>query len=310
MDLARRTTRAFSEALSRSGIAADLYITQNDGTVLRADAALRFPVYSFASGPTNSMRGAAFLSRIDDAMVVDVGGTSADIGALRHGFPREANSVVEVGGVRTLFRMPDLLSLALGGGTLVAAEPLAVGPVSVGYRLTERAMVFGGGELTVTDVAVAAGLIDLGDRRRVASLPAGLVKAAIERIHAMLEEGVDRMKTDASPVPLIAVGGGCFLVPERLAGISEVVHVPHQAVANAVGAAIAQVSGEVDQIFQNLTRDEAIAEARRLAEDKAVTAGADPATLEVVEVEDLPIAYLPGNSLRTRIRVVGDIRAR
>src|SRR3989454_11298705 len=297
VDLARRTTRAFAEALHRSGIAGDLYITQNDSTGLRADAALRFPVYSFASGPTNSMRGAAFLSRIDDAMVVDVGGTSADIGALRHGFPCEANSVVEVGGGRTLFRMPDLLSLALGGGTLVAAEPLAVGPVSVGYGLTERAMVFGGGELTVTDVAVAAGLIDLGDRRRVASLPAGLVKAAIERIHAMLEEGVDRMKTDASPVPLIAVGGGCFLVPGRLAGISEVVHVPHQAVANAVGAAIAQVSGEVDQIFQDLTRDEAIARARRLAEDKAESAGADPATLKVVEVEDLPRAYLPGNSL-------------
>jgi N-methylhydantoinase A/oxoprolinase/acetone carboxylase beta subunit len=309
VDLARRTTEAFGEALRRSGITADLYITQNDGTVLRAETALHFPVYSFASGPTNSMRGAAFLSRIDDAMVVDVGGTSADIGALRHGFPREANNVVEVGGVRTLFRMPDLLSLALGGGTLVTPEPLVVGPVSVGYQLTERAMIFGGSELTVTDIAVAAGLIDLGDRRRVAALPAGLVKAAIDRIHAMIEEGVDRMKTDASAIPLIAVGGGCFLVPERLAGISEVVHVPHQAVANAVGAAIAQVSGEVDQIFQDLTRDEALARAQRLAEDKAESAGADPATLKVVEVEDLPIAYLPGNSLRTRVRVVGDIKA-
>jgi N-methylhydantoinase A/oxoprolinase/acetone carboxylase beta subunit len=205
--------------------------------------------------------------------------------------------------------MPDLLSLALGGGTLVQADPLVVGPVSVGYLLTERAMIFGGSALTVTDIAVAAGLIDLGDRRRVAGLPGGLVKAAIDRIHAMIEEGVDRMKTDASAIPLIAVGGGCFLVPERLAGISEVVHVPHQAVANAVGAAIAQVSGEVDQIFQDLTRDEALARAQRLAEDKAESAGADPATLKVVEVEDLPIAYLPGNSLRTRVRVVGDIKA-
>jgi len=307
VDLARRTTDAFTAALRRSGIVADLYITQNDGTVLRAGTALQFPVYSFASGPTNSMRGAAFLSRIDDAIVVDVGGTSADIGALRHGFPREANSVVEVGGVRTLFRMPDLLSLALGGGTLVEPEPLAVGPVSVGYQLTERGTVFGGSELTVTDIAVAAGLIDLGDRRRVAALPAALVKSAIARIHAMIEEGVDRMKTDASAVPLIAVGGGSFLVPERLAGISEVVRVPHQAVANAVGAAIAQVSGEVDQIFQDLPRDEALARARRLAEDRATSAGADPATLKVVEVEDLPLAYLPGNSLRTRVRVVGDI---
>jgi len=78
-------------------------------------------------------------------------------------------------------------------------------------------------------------------------------------------------------------------------------------VANAVGAAIAQVSGEVDQIFQNLPRDEAIGRARRLAEEQAVIAGAEPATLTLVEVEDLPLAYLPGNSLRVRVRVVGEI---
>jgi N-methylhydantoinase A/oxoprolinase/acetone carboxylase beta subunit len=307
IELARKTTRAFTEALRASGIAAPLYLTQNDGTVMLAEVAEAYPVYSFASGPTNSMRGAAFLSKRDEALVVDVGGTTTDIGSLRHGFPREANSVVEIGGVRTLFRMPDLLSLGLGGGTRVAREPLGIGPTSVGYRLTEQALVFGGDVLTVTDVAVAAGLIDLGDRARVASLPKALVDAALTRIRAMIEEGVDRMKTDAGEVPLIAVGGGSFLVPARLAGVSEVLNVPHQAVANAVGAAIAQVSGEVDQIFQDLTRDEAIARARRAAEDKAVAAGADRATINVVEVEDLPLAYLPGNSLRTRVRVVGDI---
>ena len=307
IELARKTTRAFTEALRASGIAAPLYLTQNDGTVMLAEVAEAYPVYSFASGPTNSMRGAAFLSKRDEALVVDVGGTTTDIGSLRHGFPREANSVVEIGGVRTLFRMPDLLSLGLGGGTRVAREPLAIGPTSVGYRLTEQALVFGGDVLTVTDVAVAAGLIDLGDRARVASLPAALVDAALVRIRGMIEEGVDRMKTDAGLVPLIAVGGGSFLVPARLAGVSEVLNVPHQAVANAVGAAIAQVSGEVDQIFQDLAREEAIARARRAAEDKAVAAGADRATINVVEVEDLPLAYLPGNSLRTRVRVVGDI---
>ena len=316
IELARTTTRAFTEALRASGIAAPLYITQNDGTVMLAEVAEAYPVYSFASGPTNSMRGAAFLSKRDEALVIDVGGTTTDIGSLRHGFPREANNVVEIGGVRTLFRMPDLLSLGLGGGTMVstaatgvstAAPSLTIGPASVGYRLTEQALVFGGDVLTVTDVAVAAGLIDLGDRKRVASLPAALVDEALARIRAMIEEGVDRMKTDAGEAPLIAVGGGSFLVPARLAGVSEVLNVPHQAVANAVGAAIAQVSGEVDQIFQDLSRDEAIGRARRAAEDKAVAAGADRATLNVVEVEDLPLAYLPGNSLRTRVRVVGEI---
>jgi N-methylhydantoinase A/oxoprolinase/acetone carboxylase beta subunit len=306
-DLAQATTQAFVAALRGSGIAAPLYLTQNDGTVMVAEEALAYPVYGFASGPTNSMRGAAFLSRLSDAIVVDVGGTTSDVGSLERGFPRQANNVVAVGGVRTLFRMPDLLSLGLGGGSLVNDEPLAVGPLSVGYELTARARVFGGDELTATDLAVAAGLIDLGDRGRVAGLSGPFVARCLQRVHAMIEEAVDRMKSDAREVPLIAVGGGSFLIPTRLPGISDIVRVEHHAVANAVGAAIAQVSGEVDQIFQGLSREAAIAEAQRLAEARAVRAGAAPASIHVVDVEDLPIAYLPGNSLRVRVRVVGDI---
>ena len=54
------------------------------------DYAERYPVATFASGPTNSMRGAAFLSGERDARVVDIGGTTSDVGILQHGFPREA----------------------------------------------------------------------------------------------------------------------------------------------------------------------------------------------------------------------------
>lgn len=306
--LANRTAEGFIQALGGSGIKAPLYITQNDGTVSLADQAARFPVHCFASGPTNSLRGAAFLSELKDAMVVDVGGTTSDVGCLRNGFPREANNNVEIGGVRTAFRMPDLLSIGLGGGTLIdPTDPNKIGPVSVGYQLAERALVFGGSELTGTDVAVAAGLIDLGDKGRVASLDKRFVAAALASCHAMLAEAVDRMKTEAGDVPLIAVGGGCFLVPEAMEGVSEVVHVPHQGVANAVGAAIAQVSGEVDQIFQSMKREEALERAHHIASERAVRAGAVPASLTVVDQEDIPLSYLPFNSLRVRVRVVGDI---
>jgi N-methylhydantoinase A/oxoprolinase/acetone carboxylase beta subunit len=307
VDLARDTVTAFTRALAEAGVRAPLYLTQNDGTVMPADQAQAFPVFSFASGPTNSMRGAAFLSGLDEAIVIDVGGTTTDIGALRHGFPREANNVIEVGGVRTLFRMPDLLSVALGGGTLVGAEPFAVGPRSVGYELPRRARVFGGDDLTCTDVAVALGLVALGDPARVRGLAPSLVEATRAHIHRLIEESVDRMKADAAEVPLVAVGGGAFLVPPGLPGISRVVQVPHHAVANAVGAAMAQVSGEADHIFRDLSRDDAIREARRQAEERAVKAGARADTLQVVEVEDLPLAYLPGNSLRVRVKVVGSI---
>jgi N-methylhydantoinase A/oxoprolinase/acetone carboxylase beta subunit len=309
-ELSRETIQAFERAIRESGIDAPLFITQNDGTVAEAAVAQRFPVYSFASGATNSMRGAAYLSGLDDAMVVDVGGTTTDVGQIKGGFPRESNAVVRIGGVRTLFRMPDLLSIGLGGGSHVAGDKPTVGPVSVGYKLTREARVFGGRQLTTSDIAVAAGLLDLGDRARVRDVDPAFAKRALAECARMVEESVDRMKTEAADVTLIAVGGGAFLVPETLAGVAKVVHVPHGDCANAVGAAIAQVSGEVDQIFRDLTRADAIAAATRLAADRAVAAGADRTSLRTIETEDMPLSYLPGNSLRVRVRMVGDVASR
>ncbi len=303
--LARQTVAAFTAAIAASGIAAPLFLTQNDGTVMTAETAAALPVVSFASGATNSMRGAAFLSGVSNAMVVDVGGTSTDIGQLRRGFPREANSVVTVGGVRTLFRMPDLTSIGLGGGSLVRRSPFAVGPRSVGFRLTTEALVFGGQTLTATDAAVAAGRTAIGDPAAVVGLPKGLVREVLAEAQKKIEDAVDRMKTEAGDVPLIAVGGGAFLVPDRPAGVSEVIRVPHGDCANAVGAAIARVSGETDRIYRDLARDDAIAMAEAEACERAVAAGADKASLETVDVEDMPLAYLPGNALRVRVRVAG-----
>jgi len=306
-DLARRTVNAFERALASSGIRAPLYLTQNDGTIARAEHASAFPIFSFASGPTNSMRGAAFLSKLNDAVVIDVGGTSTDVGCLHRNFPRQANNAVQICGVRTLFRMPDLLSIGLGGGSLVNYAPLRIGPDSVGFRLTDEAIAFGGSTLTLTDVAVAAGLIELGDRRKLAYMSPSLISDAMATVQRRIGEAADRMKLDAAPLPLIAVGGGSFLVPPQVPGFSEVVRVEHYTVANAVGAAISQVSGEIDRIFSGMSRDEAMAQAEELARKKAIEAGANGSTLELVDIEDLPLAYLPGNTLRVRARVIGRI---
>ena len=309
-DLARITIAGFQGAIAASRIDAPLYLTQNDGTVMSAETAARLPVMSFASGATNSMRGAAHLSGLADAMVIDVGGTSTDVGQLRRGFPREANSVVEIGAVRTLFRMPDLLSIGLGGGSIVGETPLRVGPDSVGYRLTEEALVFGGATLTATDAAVAAGIVEIGDPGKAAAVPRALAQAVLAAAREKLEDAIDRVKTEAGPVALIAVGGGAFLVPDRLLGVSQVIRVPHGDCANAVGAAIAQISGETDQVYREMTREDAIAAATAQAIERAVAAGAERASLETVDVEDMPLAYLPGNALRVRVRVAGAMRLR
>jgi N-methylhydantoinase A/oxoprolinase/acetone carboxylase beta subunit len=307
--LATDTVAAFRRAIAEMGITAPLFLTQNDGTLMNADFAEQYPVLTFASGPTNSMRGAAFLSGLKDAMVVDVGGTTSDVGALTHGFPREASVAVDIGGVRTNFRMPDTFSFGLGGGTLVLQDPLKIGPQSVGFRITQKALVFGGDTLTTTDIAVAAGIAEIGDPSLVKHLDKSLVEAALARIHEMSEAAVDRMKTSAEAVPVIVVGGGSILIHKKLAGASEMIKPDHFEAANAVGAAIAQISGEVDRVYSlsGLSRDQALDHAKQEASDKAIEAGADPNSIQIVDVEDVPLAYLPGNATRIRVKAVGDL---
>ena len=107
---------------------------------------------------------------------------------------------------------------------------------------------------------------------------------------------------------MIVVGGGSILVKDKV-GALDVLKPHHFAVANAVGAAIAQVSGEVDRVYSlaSIGRTEAIADARAKATAVAVAAGARAETIEVVDVEDVPLAYLPGNATRVRVKVVGEL---
>ena len=308
--LSERTVDAFGRALEKVGLTCPYYITQNDGTLMSREFVQSYPVLTFASGPTNSMRGAAFLSGKSDAIVVDVGGTTTDVGALVKGFPRPASTTVDVGGVRTNFRMPDIFAIGLGGGTIVSGkgEKLEIGPQSVGYKLTTDALIFGGDTLTTSDVAVALGLADFGDKGAIVNLQDDHLKAVRERINEMLVNAVERMRVSPDPIPVLAVGGGSILVPDHV-GDLPVIRPEYFSVANAVGAAIGQISGEVDRIFSldGKTREEALAEALKEATEKAIAAGARPDSIELLDQEDVPLAYLPGNATRIRLKVVGDM---
>ncbi|MEU4571896.1 hydantoinase/oxoprolinase family protein [Nonomuraea sp. NPDC023979] len=299
--LAGRTVAAFAEALAVAGIRAPLFLSQNDGTLMDVDHARRYPVATFASGPTNSMRGAAYLSGLTDCAVVDIGGTTTDVGILNGGFPREAAGEALVAEVRTNFRIPDVLSIGIGGGSIVAADG-SVGPRSVGYRLTAEALVFGGGTLTATDLAVAAGQAVVGDPARVTGVDH---ERPLKIIAERVAEAVDRMRTSAAPLPVVLVGGGSILVGE-LPGFADVRRPDHYEVANAVGAAIAQVGGEVDRVFSG-PRESVLAEAKNEAVARAERAGARAGSVRIVDVEELPLAYLPGDATRVRIKAVGDL---
>lgn len=308
-ELASEIVDGLTAAVRRQGIEAPIFLSQNDGTLMDEDYVRLYPVATFASGPTNSMRGAALTSGLATCAVVDVGGTTADIGLLINGFPRETANEVKVAGIRTNFRMPDVLSLGIGGGSIVDTETGEVGPESVGYRLTSEALVFGGSTLTATDIAVAAGRAEVGDASKVAHLDPALVQRVLDRIAERVAEAVDRMRTSPEPIPVVAVGGGSILLPDELELFGAVRRPENFAVANAIGASIAQVGGEIDKVYaiEPGRREESLAEVRAEAVDKAIAAGAAPQSVTIVDFDEVPIPYLPGNATRIRVKAVGDL---
>lgn len=314
LPLADRIVRVLGETLADLGLDCPFYLTQNDGTLMNVDYARKYPVLTIASGPTNSMRGASYLSGTKDALVIDVGGTTTDVGVLVDGFPRPAANVTEIAGVRTNFRMPDVYSLGLGGGTKVTLselETLKIGPESTGSHIRESAYVFGGDTLTMTDVIAATGVQAIGEKANVPLTSEGAWDV-LSHSEEMVTEVADRMKPSKEAIPAILVGGGSIIIPHLEKGISDVIRPEQASVANAIGAAIAQVGGEIDQIFSldgdGTSREAVVDEAKEAAKKQAVDAGADSQTVAIVELAEVPLAYLPGNASRFMVKAVGDLK--
>lgn len=311
--VAERFTDGFAKSLKEEGVTnAALYLSQNDGTLMTMEYAKKYPILTVACGPTNSIRGASYLSRIQNAVVIDVGGTTTDLGVIQNGFPRESSVAVTIGGVRTNFRMPDVFSIGLGGGSIVHQKEdgtVTVGPDSVGYRITEKALVFGGDVMTATDIAVRLGMAQIGDREKVSHIDPDFAKRVMDVIKAMVEEGIDAMKVSSQDVEVIMVGGGSLILPKELEGTSRSVVPEHAQTANAIGSAISKVSGTYEKLldFDVVPRADALAQARKEAIAMAVEAGAIEETVEIIDMEDVPLAYYPGNTNRVKIKAAGDL---
>jgi N-methylhydantoinase A/oxoprolinase/acetone carboxylase beta subunit len=191
---------------------------------------------------------------------------------------------------------PDVRSIGLGGGSIVRRQKdgsLSIGPDSVGYQLPQKAVIFGGEVPTATDYTVLGNSkLDIGDRTRVLgdAFDKNLseFKAVVKK---MLERAIDTMKTSADDIPVLLVGGGAIIAPDELAGASKVVKPEWSGVANAIGAATARVSGIIDTIestdFKTPTR--VLEEVSKRAIQKAIENGAKAETVQVVEMDHLPL---------------------
>ncbi|MDR2538714.1 MAG: hydantoinase/oxoprolinase family protein [Bifidobacteriaceae bacterium] len=311
--VAQSFTEGFERSLQDENVTnAQVYFSQNDGTLMTKETTRDYPILTIASGPTNSIRGASYLSKLKNAIVVDVGGTTTDIGTLTNGFPRESSIAVTIGGVRTNFRMPDVISIGLGGGSIVreTENGITVGPDSVGYEITKKALVFGGDTLTATDIAVRLGLApSVGNPELVQHLDQQLCQQALQVIKELVEDHIDAMKVSSEPVDIVLVGGGSIIIPEQLNGVKKVHKPKFFETANAIGAAISKVSGVFEQLisYDQTPRDDALELARTEAVRQAVENGAIAETVEIIDIEDVMLQYHDGNVHRVKAKAAGDL---
>lgn len=308
--VAERTADSFLAAMRQHDVDATLYFARNDGTLMNLLQATQHPIFMISSGPANSIRGAAHLSGVRNGIAIDVGGTTTDVGVIQNGFPRESNTSATIGGIDTNFDMPDIVSLAIGGGSLVTSDggTVTLGPESVGRELTELSRAFGGDVLTATDIEVAAGAVSIGHEEVM--VPVETITAVREYIRDRITDAVTKLRTEPSPVPAVVVGGGSFLIPDEIEGISEIHRPNYYDAANAVGVATAQVSGQSDGLydFEEVPREAALERAKQRAIEDAVESGADESTVSVLKITETPLTYLSGNVVRITVHVAGDLR--
>lgn len=320
-NFANKIIRAFAKAVRSSGIDAPILLTQNDGTVLTITEALKIPIKTFSSGTTNSMRGASFLLNKfegQSVIVVDVGGTTTDVGLLLpNGYPRKTSSYSFIGGVKTRLSMPQVESIGLGGGSIVRDHKshVTVGPDSVGNDFT-KSIVGGGSTLTTSDIAVSVELengpdkenpiLSIGDKSRVeGKVPDGLKDKYSKEISIMIERVIDKMKTSPTDIPVLLVGGGSFILPNKIKGASEVWRPKYFQVANAIGAAIGKISAVTQKFGKAEEKDEIVKELKEQAVEKALANGALESTISVVNIssEELPYVDLS----RFEVKVIADV---
>ncbi len=126
------------EVISEHGINAPIMIVKGDGSLMNTEMAEERPVETILCGPAASITGAKVLSGLGDAIVIDMGGTTTDIGILRNGFPTVNQEGAVIGGYRTHVLAAEIFTSGIGGdshiflnGNDISVKPQRVIPLCI-----------------------------------------------------------------------------------------------------------------------------------------------------------------------------------
>jgi N-methylhydantoinase A/oxoprolinase/acetone carboxylase beta subunit len=170
-----RLTASVRSAMAELGLPERLMVVKGDGTPVSESVACLRPIETILSGPAASVSGARLLSGCDDALVMDIGGTTTDCAILANGLVTVAPAGARVGAWTMSVDVADINTAGLGGDSRIdfgRSGELSIGPIrnvpfscaatqwpSVGRFLDkfDRGYCIGAADASAMDVLVRAG---------------------------------------------------------------------------------------------------------------------------------------------------------
>ncbi len=271
-----------------------LLIYRNDGASSRVAKSVALKTYS--SGPRGGLEGTRALAEaygLKNVLMIDVGGTTTDVGAVK-------NSTIStdrhgsVKGVAISYEMSNVHSTGVGGSSVIAVQggKITVGPESVGAAPGPACFGFGGTQATITDVNLLLGVLDpktylngemFLDSERSRTV---ITKTIAEPLGISLEEALVRMEDsysqrmagafahfveDPETTTVAAFGGGgpmSACSAARIAGVRHVLVPKLAAVFSAFGISFSDIAQTYETNITGMDAD-AVDEAKKAMASKA-----------------------------------------
>lgn len=115
--------KAVSKSAAQAGITCQPVIVRSDGSLMSREFARLRPVETLLCGPVASLMGARELTSADNAIIVDMGGTTTDVAFLQNGKPRRVNGGIHIGNWDTFVKGLFVDTFALGGDSGIRINP-------------------------------------------------------------------------------------------------------------------------------------------------------------------------------------------
>ena len=271
-DIYRGFVQDVQKFVARIGLSIPVYILKADGGTILIDPSLDCPVQTIHSGPAAGIMGVLATACIrEDAVALDIGGTTTDISVFADGVPLLEPTGVSISGRKTLIRGLYTKSIGVGGDSVVKIEK---GDIVIGPQREGPAAALDGPFPTPTDAMIVEGIVTFGDYQKAQNAIALIAKklhmsvqdaarAIVEKTAAMIADNVRQILLEINNKPvytihellegkiirprmLYVVGGPAAIAPFIAQNLGYPYSIPdHSEVSNALGVAVARTTAEI-----------------------------------------------------------------